>query len=250
MQVPVYGAPAYSYPTGWGFPNPQQAAWPAQQHSLPPLPQGWELLYDQNGRVYYGCPARQHVQWKFPLDNSQPTVSTAQSQSHVSQPHVPAPAFAHVPPPAQTSVPAQPDIQEVDAQDSQGYWYQAFIVKQDEEEALVHFSGWGKATAEKIKLTDFPKRIRARSATTATGQGVLPSKEEVRKMFGVPAAAAAAAELPSGWETFQDSSGRVYYGNKELKTVQWEHPSLGVSSGKRELAAKYVAQPLLPRCNV
>jgi phage-related protein len=150
-------------------------------------------------------------------------------------------------PAAHASVQVQRDIEEVDAMDSQGYWYQAFIVKQDEKEALVHFSGWGKETAEKIQISDFPKRIRARSATAATGQGILPSKEDVRKMFGLPAyvPSASPAQLPVGWEVLYDPSGKVYYGNRALMKVQWEHPSEGVTSGKRHLANQYAA--LLPR---
>jgi hypothetical protein len=86
-----------------------------------------------------------------------------------------------------------------------------------------------------------PTRIRARSSSTATGQAVLPSKDEVRKMFGLPAAAAGAAQLPSGWEILNDASGQIYYGNRALKKVQWEHPSEGVSSAKRQLAAGCVS---------
>ena len=72
----------------------------------------------------------------------------------------------------------QQDIQEVDAQDTRGYWWQAFIVKRDEKEALVHFSGWGKESAETIPLADFHTRIRTRNSSTATGQSILPSKVE------------------------------------------------------------------------
>ena len=241
MQVPVYGAPAYAQYAGWG--QMLQAAVPAQQ-PLPQLPAGWELLYDPSGRVYYGCPARRHVQWKFPVDHVQ-SAAPLQSAAYgapVAQALPPAPTYASAPPLAHTSVPVQhDDVQEVDAKDSMGSWYQAFIVKKDEKEALVHFSGWGKETAEKIKIADFPTRIRARSSSTATGQAVLPSKDEVRKMFGLPAAAAGATQLPSGWEVLHDASGRAYYGNRDLKKVQWEHPSEGVSSAKRQLAAGCVA---------
>jgi hypothetical protein len=60
-------------------------------------------------------------------------------------------------------------------------------------------------------------------------------------MFGLPAykPSALPAELPQGWEILQDSSGKVYYGNRELKKVQWEHPSEGLSSGKKHLANQY-----------
>ena len=110
------------------------------------------------------------------------------------------PTLVEVPPPAavaemvSVSAPVQSDVEEVDAMDSRGLWYQAFIVKRDEKEVLVHFSGWGKDTAEKIPLSDVAKRIRARSASTATGQ--LPggrTSAEVRQMFGVNPAAPVAA---------------------------------------------------------
>ena len=105
----------------------------------------------------------------------------------------------------------------------------------------MHFNGWGKQYAEKIPVSDMPKRIRARNPATATGQQKLSSKEQVREMFGLPAykAGALPAELPQGWEILQDSSGKVYYGNRELKKVQWEHPSEGLSSGKKHLANQY-----------
>ena len=110
----------------------------------------------------------------------------------------PVPTPAPTPEPAAESAsddtPVQRDVEEVDAMDSNGLWYQAFIVKRDEKEVLVHFSGWSKETAEKIPLSDVAKRIRARSASTATGQ--LPggrTSAEVRQMFGVNPAAPVAA---------------------------------------------------------
>jgi hypothetical protein len=199
---------------------------------FPPLPEGWELLYDPSGRVYFGCPSMRHVQWKFPLEHVQ--AAAAYQQPLAAQ------KPSSIAPPQRTNVQVQRDIEEVDAMDSQGYWYQAFIVKQDEEEALVHFSGWGVEFAEKIKLSEFPKRIRARSSTTATGQAPIPSKEDVRRWFGVPPPKLALTDkLPVGWEVLYDASGKMYYGNRELKRVQWEHPSQGASSSKQRLAAQY-----------
>jgi len=150
----------------------------------------------------------------------------------------PAVASKPLPGSVSVSVPAQPDVEEVDAMDSRGVWYQAFIVKRDEKEALVHFSGWGKDTAEQIRLSDFSKRIRARSASTATGQLPIPSIAEVRKMFGV-SLVGTPGSMPPGWEILQDSSGKTYYGNREMKKVQWEHPSMGVSTGKHSMAAQH-----------
>ena len=244
MQAPVYGGtPMYAYGLG-GLPqhfNPN-AAVSSYQQPLPPLPPGWEILYDPSGRMYFGCPSRRHVQWKFPHH----LVPAAEAPQQPMSSSAPIEKPAYIP---HASVQVQRDIEEVDAMDSQGYWYQAFIVKQDEKEALVHFSGWGKETAEKIQISDFPKRIRARSATAATGQGILPSREDVRKMFGLPAyvPSASPAQLPVGWEVLYDHSGKVYYGNRALMKVQWEHPSEGVTSGKRHLANQYAALLLRQR---
>jgi len=258
MQVPMHFAPGQlDY-----FGQLQQAAGFAHQQTLPQLPAGWELLYDPSGRVYYGCPARRHVQWKFPVEGlvqaSRPPQLSASGESVVetnsasARTEAPAlaPYYGSAPATAltaasgaavRTSVPVHhQDVEEVDAKDWMGNWYQAFIVKRDEKEALVLFSGWGKEQAATIPISELPQRIRARSASTATGQGILPTKDEVRKMFQLPAPASGAAELPPGWEVLQDATGKVYYGNRELKKVQWEHPSDGVSSGKKQLAAQCV----------
>ena len=324
MQTPFYGVPMYAQSA---YPQQALAPQPPQQH-LPQLPAGWELLYDSAGRVYYGCPSRRHVQWKFPYEHVQAALAPAfasaalitkplpesVSVSVPAQPDVeevdamdsrgvwyqafivkrdekealvhfsgwgkdtaeqirlsdfskrirarsastatgqlPIPSIAEVrkmfgvspavaskplPGSVSVSVPAQPDVEEVDAMDSRGVWYQAFIVKRDEKEALVHFSGWGKDTAEQIRLSDFSKRIRARSASTATGQLPIPSIAEVRKMFGV-SLVGTPGTMPPGWEILQDSSGKTYYGNREMKKVQWEHPSMGVSTGKHSMAAQH-----------
>ena len=226
MQTPFYGVPMYAQSA---YPQQALAPQPPQQH-LPQLPAGWELLYDSAGRVYYGCPSRRHVQWKFPYEHVQAALAPAfASAALINKP---------LPESVSVSVPAQPDVEEVDAMDSRGVWYQAFIVKRDEQEALVHFSGWGKDTAEHIRLSDFSKRIRARSASTATGQLPIPSIAEVRKMFGV-SLVGTPGTMPPGWEILQDSSGKTYYGNREMKKVQWEHPSMGVSTGKHSMAAQH-----------
>ena len=205
---------------------------PPQQH-LPQLPPGWELLYDPAGRIYYGCPSKWHVQWKFPYEHVQAAPAPALGSSASTLVTKPLAEAVSV------SMPVQRDVEEVDAMDSRGLWYQAFIVKQDEKEALVHFSGWGKDTAEKIPLSDFAKRVRARSASTATGQLPIPSRAEVRQMFGVSPVATTPGALPPGWEVLHDTNGNAYYGNREMKKVQYEHPSLGVSSGKHSMAAQH-----------
>ena len=55
-------------------------------------------------------------------------------------------------------------------------------------------------------------------------------------MFGVSLAAITPGVLPPGWEVLHDPSGKAYYGNREMKKVQYDHPSLGVSSGKHSLS--------------
>ena len=62
-------------------------------------------------------------------------------------------------------------------------WYQAFIVKQNDHGALVHFSGFTNYDAEVIPKEDFPTRIRARSDSTSTGQFGVEKEEDVKQLY-------------------------------------------------------------------
>jgi hypothetical protein len=54
-------------------------------------------------------------------------------------------------------------LEEIDALDCNGVWYQAFVVKRTEASALVHFEGKGRDCDEAILLSEFSKRTRVRS---------------------------------------------------------------------------------------
>jgi hypothetical protein len=54
-------------------------------------------------------------------------------------------------------------LEEIDALDSSGEWYQAFIVKRTDSEIFVHFEGKAKSCDETIPLPDVPTRVRVRS---------------------------------------------------------------------------------------
>ena len=56
-------------------------------------------------------------------------------------------------------------LEEVDALDCNGEWFQAFIVKRTDDGALVHFEGRDKSCDETIPIADIPTRIRVRSKT-------------------------------------------------------------------------------------
>jgi hypothetical protein len=60
-------------------------------------------------------------------------------------------------------------LEEIDARDCNGSWYQAFIVARTEANVHVHFSGWKMRFDERIPLEDVPTRIRPRDIGTATG---------------------------------------------------------------------------------
>ena len=51
-------------------------------------------------------------------------------------------------------------VEEVDALDCNGEWFQAFIVKRTDDGALVHFEGRDKSCDETIPIADIPTRIR------------------------------------------------------------------------------------------
>jgi hypothetical protein len=54
-------------------------------------------------------------------------------------------------------------LEEVDALDHTGCWYQAFVIKRTDAGALVHFEGTDMSCDETIPLADIPSRIRVRS---------------------------------------------------------------------------------------
>jgi hypothetical protein len=60
-------------------------------------------------------------------------------------------------------------LEEIDASDCNGSWYQAFIVARTEKTVHVHFSGWKMRYDERIPLEYVPTRIRPRDIRTATG---------------------------------------------------------------------------------
>lgn len=88
----------------------------------------------------------------------------------------------------------------IDAQDSGGSWYQAFIVYRDESKIRVHFNGWGSNVTsrsrstehhpshspippqydEDIPAADVASRTRPRGADTAVGGSGNETDEGVR----------------------------------------------------------------------
>ena len=54
-------------------------------------------------------------------------------------------------------------VEEIDALDSSGEWYQAFIVKRTDSGMFVHFEGKAKSCDETIPLDDIPTRVRERA---------------------------------------------------------------------------------------
>jgi hypothetical protein len=61
-------------------------------------------------------------------------------------------------------------LEEVDALDTNGEWYQAFVVKRTDAGALVHFEGRDKSCDETIPLADIPTRVRVRSKKGSTDE--------------------------------------------------------------------------------
>jgi hypothetical protein len=45
--------------------------------------------------------------------------------------------------------------------------------------------------------------------------------------------------LPHGWEQLKDTTGRIYYGNRDLKTVQWDRPTSPPPSSSLDLEDLY-----------
>ena len=81
------------------------------------------------------------------------------------------------------------DIKEIDATDSFGIRYKAYLIrrfkfKDEPDMNMVHFMGWGTETDEFISATEEQKRILPRDEASKTGQGQLDKTiDDVMKLY-------------------------------------------------------------------
>ena len=80
---------------------------------------------------------------------------------------------------------AEARLEETDARDSKGSWYQAFIVTRTDSCVHVHFTGWEKDYDEKIPLEDVSARLRARAVSTAVGPLGHETNQTVSAMYSL-----------------------------------------------------------------
>jgi hypothetical protein len=76
-------------------------------------------------------------------------------------------------------------LEEIDACDSNGSWYQAFIIVRTDSCVHVHFSGWAMNWDEQIPLQDVASRVRSRGVRTAFGPLGSEDNQAVSAMYTV-----------------------------------------------------------------
>ena len=74
-------------------------------------------------------------------------------------------------------------LQEIDAMDHLGQWYQAFVIETAHDGIAVHFSGWSQIWDEFVPTSQISTRVRARGKGTAVGQWGPEPKEDVRALY-------------------------------------------------------------------
>ena len=154
-----------------------------------PLPDGWEVLFDTQNRPYYGNQTLKITQWVYPgvLPPGWEVLFDANRQPFygnrtlgITQWIFPSAEEGPAPlsPATNTMLPKKEEIKEVDARDSVGNWYKAYIIKRfnfDDDQKLpamlrVHFVGWGIDTDEYIPVVKQKERIKPRTPDAKTGQ--------------------------------------------------------------------------------
>ena len=76
-------------------------------------------------------------------------------------------------------------LEEIDARDSGGSWFKAFIFARSETCVHVHFSGWQMKWDEQIPVEDVPTRVRPREVSTAVGPLGPEDNRSVSAMYTV-----------------------------------------------------------------
>lgn len=157
-------------PPGWevlydpqGLPYYGNPTLKITQYEYPEIPPGWEVLYDANRQPYYGNKTLNITQWAFP------SPATTPGQQSPATPGQQSP---------DSPLPKKEEIKEVDARDSLGNWYKAYIIKHFKFDVVpelpemlkVHFVGWGVDTDENIPVVKEAERIRSRTPDAKTGQ--------------------------------------------------------------------------------
>ena len=149
------------------------------QYEYPELPPGWEVLYDPNGQPYYGNKTLNITQWEFPSPDTP-------GQQSPATPGQQSPATPGLSPATNTILPKKEEIKEVDARDSLGNWYKAYIIKHFKFDVVpelpemlkVHFVGWGVGNDENIPVVKEAERIRPRTPDAKTGQLITTQKDD------------------------------------------------------------------------
>jgi len=155
--MPFYGNPTLKT-TQWVYPGV--------------LPPGWEVLFDANRQPFYGNPTLKTTQWEFPSAEEGPAPLS--------------PATPGLSPATNTILPKKEEIKEVDARDSLGNWYKAYIIKHFKFDVVpelpemlkVHFVGWGVGNDENIPVVKEAERIRPRTPDAKTGQLIATQKDD------------------------------------------------------------------------
>lgn len=98
--------------------------------------------------------------------------------------------------------------------------------------------------AKKAKEIDFEalerqaREYAARPAASRVAGGAQPPAPT-----GAAPPAAAASDLPPGWATAQDASGKTYYWHAQTKAVQWDKPGAPAAAAAPAPAAAAAALP-------
>ena len=211
-----------------------------------PLPPGWEYLKDKSGRISYGNPTLKIVQWDRPDDLPSGWKEFREeasgklyykNTSGIVQYDRPLP-------------PLPPGWKEMHWNKQVYYVYPTLGIQQ-EERPLQLPSGWQYMKDKRGKLyyvnpilytaqyafpttpssssTSAPVAVQplvpAQSASSA------PATPDLAAQISSPSASTAAQTptstlppLPPGWEELREPSGQIYYGNPELKVVQYDRP--------------------------
>lgn len=167
----------------------------AEDEEEEPLPQGWELKFDGNGRRYYVDHNNRTTAWSRP--KPLPT-GWEQRQDPRGRPYY------------------------VDHNSRTTTW------QRPTTENVLEFQSWRRQLSDnqEANRTNLENRYANSSSAAETTP---PSAATTGSGSGSATTAASTEEpLPSGWEKRVMDNGRVYYVNHETRTTQWEDPRVQI----------------------
>jgi hypothetical protein len=213
-----------------------------------PLPPGWEYLKDDSGRIYYGNPVLKIKQYNRP-DNLPPGWKEFREEASGKLYYKNTSGIVQYDRPLPPLPPRWVETKEWHGGISYVYpplrWTQS-------ERPLPLPPGWEYMRGKTGKLyymnpslytaqyafpttpssSSTPAQVAAQPLVPAQSTSSAPATPDLAAQPLVPATSAPAAgaaplpPLPPGWEELKDeNTGRISYGNRRLKTVQWDRPA-------------------------